>query len=95
MKRMKRQSSVVYPVSCDEALAEVARRRRAGDLDRPARRDVDRDSVVIAHETIDDSAAAPGERPTFDQFPPLGTVTATATDDLTLLMLVRDCRPDR
>ncbi|MCP4962096.1 MAG: hypothetical protein GY925_22850 [Actinomycetia bacterium] len=93
MKRMKRQSSVVYPVSCDEAMVEVARRRRLGDLDSPARRDIDRDLVVIAHQFVDDSVAASGERPAFDEFPPLGTVTAATIDDRTLLMLARECRP--
>ena len=81
-----------WAIDCDVATAEAGRRRRAGGLDVPRRQDIDRDTVVIAHEDVADTLAQPGERPIFEVFPAFDEVGVADLEDASLLRLVQLCR---
>ncbi|GEM_PF-5501155 len=82
----------VMAITCDVAFDEVRERQRAGGFDIDRRRDVDRESVVIDHQPVDDTVAADDERPTLDDFPSVDQVAVDDLDDRSLAGLMAVCR---
>ncbi|MFQ5558908.1 MAG: hypothetical protein ACE5GB_15555 [Acidimicrobiales bacterium] len=85
-------ASPVRAVDCAEVGVELLRRRESGalgELERP--RDDGEVDPVIEYVVVDDSVAAAGERPIFDEFPPLADVDVVSIADRDLVSLAHHC----